>query len=70
MSMVLLSDDGRTRGPKMVVPDGPTEAEPYAVSFTSRDRGWLVDTLAGAAHILATTDGGRSWRVQYAVRFP
>ena len=71
MSMVLLSDDGRTRGPALVVPDGPPEqATPAAVSFTSRERGWIVDTLNGAAHIIATTNGGRTWSVQYAVPFP
>ena len=70
MSVMLLTDDGRTRGPKMVVPDGPTEAEPHAVSFTDRDRGWIVDTLVGTAHIIATTNGGQTWSVQYSVPFP
>ena len=70
VTMMLLSDDGRTSGPVHAVPDGPGQPTPFAVSFTSRERGWLVDGVAGKAHILATTDGGKTWTVQYAAPIP
>jgi len=66
MSMMLLGDDGRQRGATLVVPDGPPAAEPRSVSFVSGDRGWIVDVVPGAAHILATTDGGKTWTQQYS----
>jgi photosystem II stability/assembly factor-like uncharacterized protein len=71
MTMMLLGDDGRARGPALVVPDrGPREPTPSSVSFTSRDRGWILDDVGDEAHILATNDGGKTWTVQYRVTVP
>ena len=70
MSMVLMTADGHTRGPVQVVPDSSTGVSPVAVIFTDRDRGWLVDTVSGAAHILAMANGGRTWSMQLSVPFP
>jgi photosystem II stability/assembly factor-like uncharacterized protein len=71
MTLMLLSDDGRQRGPVLVVPDsGPQQPTPQSVSFTSRVRGWIVDSVGDATHILATADGGKSWTVQYRAPLP
>jgi photosystem II stability/assembly factor-like uncharacterized protein len=44
---------------------GSTLFMPRSVSFASAARGWAVGAdLAGRAVLLATTDGGRSWRTQ------
>ena len=67
MSMILLSDDGLGRGPRLTIPDGSAQqASARAVSFTSPDRGWIVDSIAGTSfHILATADGGKTWTRQF-----
>jgi photosystem II stability/assembly factor-like uncharacterized protein len=70
MSTMLLGDDGRQRGPTLVVPDNPLGGEPRAVSFASRDRGWVVDVVVGESHILATTNGGTTWTRQYSMPTP
>ncbi|MGN6566212.1 MAG: hypothetical protein ACTHMU_26455, partial [Thermomicrobiales bacterium] len=36
---------------------------PYGFAFADRDHGWLATGSAG--QILATTDGGVTWTVQY-----
>jgi photosystem II stability/assembly factor-like uncharacterized protein len=65
-SVMVVSDDGRARSPVYRVVDGrPMQATPQSVSFVSSDRGWLVDGVIEESHILATTDGGRTWTVQY-----
>lgn len=65
-SVMVVSDDGRVRGPVYRVVDGPPQqATPQSVSFTSRDRGWLIDGVIEGSHLLATTDGGKTWTVQY-----
>ncbi len=66
-SIMVVGDDGRERGLVHRVVDGPPQqATPQSVSFVSRDRGWLVDGgFSTGAHILGTTDGGRTWTVQY-----
>ncbi len=71
-SIVVVSDDGHARGPIARVVDGPAQqATPQSVSFVSRDRGWLVDGgFDVAAHILGTTDGGKTWTVQYQAPNP
>ena len=66
----MLGDDGRQRGPALVLPDGSPAGEPRSVTFVSRDRGWIVDVVVGAAHILATYDGGTTWTRQYSVPTP
>jgi photosystem II stability/assembly factor-like uncharacterized protein len=60
---VLISQSSRLRR----LPDipGATLSTPLSVSFASATRGWVVGTnTAGRAVLLATTDGGRSWRSQ------
>jgi hypothetical protein len=69
MSIMIVSDDGGTHGNVWPVhdPSRPPPFTPAGVSFVSRSTGWLVDTSdSGDAHILATTDGGRTWTVQYS----
>jgi hypothetical protein len=59
---VLVSQGG---GRLLRLPDipGTTLSMPRSVSFASATRGWAVGTdLAGRAVLLATSDGGRSWR--------
>ncbi len=66
-SIAVIGDDGHVRGPVYRVVDGPPQqAPPQSVSFVSGDRGWIVlgDSTV-APRILATTDGGRTWTVQY-----
>ena len=67
MTMVLLTGDGHSHGPRLTVPDGTAqEGGARSVSFTSSDVGWIVDTVGiKVFHILATTNGGRTWNVQF-----
>jgi photosystem II stability/assembly factor-like uncharacterized protein len=70
-SIMTVADDGRVRAPVYRVLDGPPQqAAPASLSFASRDRGWLVDGYIVGSHILATTDGGRTWTVQYRAPSP
>ena len=70
-SIMTVADDGRLRGPVYRVVDGPPQqATPQSVSFASRDHGWLVDGQTVGSHILATTDRGRTWTVQYRAPSP
>jgi photosystem II stability/assembly factor-like uncharacterized protein len=66
MSIMIVGDDGRTLGAvhKIADPTSPP-AVPMGVSFTGSSRGWVVDSTATEAHILATTDGGKAWTMQY-----
>jgi len=71
MSVMFVRDDGRQRGPAMVVPDGdPAQASPQGVDFVSPTHGWIVDGALFESHILGTTDGGKTWTVQYSARLP
>ena len=67
MTMMLLTDDGLGHGPRLTIPDGgPEQASAHAVSFTSRDSGWVVDSVLDRSfHILATADGGKTWTKQF-----
>jgi hypothetical protein len=71
-SIMIVGNDGGMRGPIYQVVDGPPQpAPPQSVSFVSRDRGWLVDGgFNTGAHILATTDGGKTWTMQYQAPNP
>lgn len=68
MTMMLVTDDGRGHGPRLTVPDGTAqEGGARAVSFTSREVGWILDTVGiSVFHILARTNGGRSWTQQFS----
>jgi photosystem II stability/assembly factor-like uncharacterized protein len=45
-----------------------TDSEPMSVSFASATRGWVVGSdAAGRGVILATVDGGQSWRSQLPI---
>jgi photosystem II stability/assembly factor-like uncharacterized protein len=60
---VLISQGSRL----LRLPDLPWTvlSRPLSVSFASATRGWVVGAdAAGRAVLLATTDGGRSWRSQ------
>jgi photosystem II stability/assembly factor-like uncharacterized protein len=60
---VLAGQGGRLRR----LPDlpGNTLSTPLSVSFASTTRGWVVGSnTAGRAVLLATSNGGRSWRSQ------
>jgi len=66
MSIMIVGNDGSARGAVHQVPDPSSPpATPEAVSFTSASRGWLLDSTSSEMHILATTDGGRTWSLQY-----
>ena len=72
--------DIATNGGAMLVARGPIPhlAQANGAAFVSADEGWVVGTqsrypLSGQGHvrtvsrILHTTDGGRTWQVQYAL---
>jgi len=67
ISIMIVGDDGRTRGAVHPVndPSPPPPASPAGVSFVSTSAGWLVASTDTRADILATTDGGKTWTVQY-----
>lgn len=67
LSMLLLTDDGKTRGPLVAIPENATRgASALSASFVSARRGWIVDSVGlEEFHILATADGGKTWTQQY-----
>jgi photosystem II stability/assembly factor-like uncharacterized protein len=67
LSMLLLTDDGKTRGPRLTIPERTTRgATALGASFVSAKRGWIVDSVGlEEFHILATTDGGKTWKQQF-----
>jgi hypothetical protein len=57
---------GRSLGPERKI---PPLSSPEAASFVTGDAGWVVGTKTGsgaADAILATADGGQTWREQFA----
>lgn len=65
-STMLVSADGRSRGDVLAMPDGPpSQSVPNAASYTSDAAGWIIDGASGEWHILGTTNGGKTWTVQY-----
>ncbi|MGN6362370.1 MAG: WD40/YVTN/BNR-like repeat-containing protein [Thermomicrobiales bacterium] len=48
------------------IPGGLPLGGPYGLAFAGREYGWLATGAAG--QILATTDGGVTWTVQYPAR--
>jgi photosystem II stability/assembly factor-like uncharacterized protein len=71
-SIMIVGDDGQDRGPVFRVAAGLSGQVPVqGVSFVSADRGWIVDGDSTiGTRILATTDGGKTWTVQYQAPFP
>jgi photosystem II stability/assembly factor-like uncharacterized protein len=64
------TDGGRRLGPARAIP-GLFSA--MAVDFLSPDVGWVIGAKAGSTPIdaiLATTDGGQTWREQYSYTIP
>jgi len=62
VAMPVVAESGSpTCRPVSSATDGGAGPALSDVQFVSRERGWVV----GAGRILATTDAGRSWQVQY-----
>jgi photosystem II stability/assembly factor-like uncharacterized protein len=61
---MLATEGGRRLGSTRTVPF--KGLAPAGASFVTRARGWIVGRAEdGAGVIVATTDGGRSWRTKY-----
>jgi photosystem II stability/assembly factor-like uncharacterized protein len=71
-SIMIVGNDGRDHGQIHQVAATSTGQVPaQGVSFVSADRGWMVggDSTIGTP-LLATTDGGKTWKVQYQAANP